>query len=64
MTQVLACTGAAPGRADLEEILLIVTYVARAKRGNIGLSGRRRVNSIGFKEQKDAIFGAKYRDLP
>jgi hypothetical protein len=64
MTQVLACTGAAPGQTDLEEMLLIVTYEARTKRGNIGLSGHLRVNFIGLKEGKDAIFGAKYRDLP
>jgi hypothetical protein len=64
MTQVLACTGTAQGRTDLEEILLIVTCMARAKRGNIGLSGCQAVNFFELGVGFDAVFGAKYRDLP
>jgi hypothetical protein len=64
MTQVLACTGTAPNRTNLEEILLIVTCMVRAKRGNIGLSGCPAVNFFGLGVGFNAVFRAKYMDLP
>jgi hypothetical protein len=64
MTQVLACTGAAGNRPALEEMLPIVTSVARAKWGNIGVQGWPAVKSLELLHITNAVFKGKYMDLP
>jgi hypothetical protein len=64
MTQVLACTGAAGNRPTLEEMLPIVTSVARTKWGNIGVQGRPTVKSLELLHIANAVFKGKYMDLP
>jgi hypothetical protein len=56
MTQVLACIGANGNRATLEEMLPIVTYLARAKWGNMAPQHRTLVNSLGLLYTANKVF--------